>query len=149
MSLILPLAAIPNLTNWLQSAEMLLSLGSNVQASADEMVAAIGDNHAQRFAVFEALGRNKREPKASVLLLRGLLSDKEPGIRGNVVNMLIMQKQFAQTARPEILQLTNDPDANVRGNAAFALRFAFPDNGTPALAKGDRSADESQPGHRK
>ena len=70
-------------------------------------------------------------------------------IRMSFGRLLIMQKQFAQTARPEILQLTNDPDANVRGNAAFALRLAFPENGTPALAKGDSSADESQPGHRK
>jgi HEAT repeat protein len=67
----------------------------------------------------------------------------------NAVNMLIMQKRFAQTARPEILQLTNDPDANVRGGAAFALRFVFPDNATPAPAKGGSSADESQPGQRK
>jgi hypothetical protein len=126
-SLPLPPAKISNLTNWLQSAEILLSLGSNVQASADEMVVAIGNNNAERFRIVETLGQNKLERDASVLLLRGLLKDKEPGIRANVLNMLIMQRHFAQAARPDILQLTNDQNAMVRANATHALLCAFPE----------------------
>jgi hypothetical protein len=125
-SVVLPSAETRNLTNWLQQAQVLLALGSNVQASADSMVAAIGTNIVEQFQIVEALGRNHREPDASVMLLRGLLKDSNSGIRANVLNMLIMQRTFAQPARGDILQCTNDPDAGVRANADYALLFAFP-----------------------
>ena len=124
---VLPPTETRNLTNWLQNAEILLALGSNVQASANGMVAAIGTNNAQRFEMVEALGTNRREPSASVVLLRGLLKDHEPGIRANALNMLIMQSAFASAASADILPCVNDPDASVRANAKFALAFAFPE----------------------
>ena len=127
----LPSPETRNLTNWLQRAEILLALGSNVQASAGEMVAAIGSDHARRLDIVEVLGRNNREPIASVLLLRGLLKDKEPGVRMNVLNMLCMQGGFAWGTRKDILQCTNDPDPNVRANARFALLYEFPERAIP------------------
>ena len=141
-SLVLPSAETRNLTNWLQRAQILLALGSNVQASADSMVAAIGTNTVEQFQIVEALGRNNREPDASVMLLRGLLKDSSSGIRANVLNMLIMQRAFAQPARRDILQCTNDPDAGVRANADYALLFAFPKQ--PASV-GSKGAPPAQP----
>jgi hypothetical protein len=79
--LTLPRAEIGNLTNWLERAEILLALGSNIQASADTMVAAIGTRTDEKFKIVEELGRNNREPDASVMLLRGLLKDSNWGIR--------------------------------------------------------------------
>lgn len=138
---VLPPAETRNLTNWLQDAEVLLALGSNVQASASRMVAAIGTNNAQRFEMVEALGRNNREPHAAVVLLRGLLKDHEPGIRANALNMLIMQRAFASAARADILRCVNDPDAGVRANAKFALTFAFPEQvASGAVSKSTDSA---------
>jgi hypothetical protein len=141
-SLALPSPEIRNLTNWLQRAEILLSLGSNVQASADSMVAAIGANTAELFNILEALGRNRGEPNASVLLLQGLLKDDNAGVRGNGLNMLIMQRAFAKVARKDILRCTNDSDAAVRGNATYALLFAFPEQAT---AGGSKGAGSTQP----
>jgi len=148
-SLALPRAETRNLTNWLQTAEILLTLGSNVQASADRMVAAIGTNNAQRFQIVEALGRNNGEPNASVVLLRGLLKDKEPGVRGNVLNMLIMQRAFAKAARKDILQCTNDSDASVCANARFALLFAFPEQGASEISTKDADSTKTQSMERK
>ena len=135
-SLALPSADERNLTNWLQRAQILLALGSNVQASADSMVAAIGTNTAKQFQIVEELGRNNREPDASVILLRGLLTDSNSGIRANALNMLIMQRTFAQPARGDILHCTNDPDNGVRTNAAYALLFAFPKQSASVGSKG-------------
>lgn len=126
-SVALPSPETRNLTNWLEAAEVLLCLGSNVQASAQDMVEAIGASHAQRFEIVEALGKNGCEPNASVLLLRGLLKDKEPGIRMNVLNMLMMQRTFAKACRKDVIQCTNDPNASVRANARIALMFDFPE----------------------
>ena len=147
-SLALPPAETRNLTNWLQRAEILLALGSNVQASADSMVATIGENTAERFNILEALGRNNREPNASVLLLRGLLKDDNFGVRANAINMLIMQRTFAKPARKEILQRANDSDAGVRANATYALLFAFPEQ---AASGGPKATSSTQPqvSHRK
>ena len=144
-SLALPPAEIGSLTNWLQRAEILLALGSNVQASADSMVAEIGGNNAKRFDIVEGLGQNSLEPNASVLLLRGLLKDPEPGIRGNVLNMLIMQRPFAKAARQEILQCsTNDPSVGVRGAARFALLFAFPEQAALVTSSNGRGSIQPQ-----
>lgn len=128
-SFLLSPAETRNLTNWLQMAEILLALGSNIQASAEHVATSIGTNRAQRFQIVEDLGRNNREPNAAVALLQGLLTDDEPGIRGNALNMLIMQRAFAYAARQDILLRTNDSDAGVRANARFALLFAFPETG--------------------
>lgn len=147
-SVALPAPETWNLTNWLQRAETLLALGSNVQASADEMVAAIGTNNTRRFEIVEALGWNNREPHASVLLLRGLLKDKEPGIRMNVLNMLISQRAFARGARKDVLQCTNDSDANVRANARFALLFAFPEQASSDTSTKDADSTEPKAGQR-
>lgn len=133
-SLTLPAAETRNLTNWIETAEILLCLRSNVQTSADAMVTAIGTNTTERFEIVEALGKNTRAPSASVLLLQGLLKDKEPGIRVNVLNMLIMQRAFAKAARQDILLCTNDSDANVRANATYALLLAFPEETTPSAS---------------
>ena len=145
----LPAAATSNLTNWLQQAETLLSLGSNVQQGADEMVAAIGKDNARRFMIVEALGRNDREPNASVMLLRGLLRDKEPGIRGNVLNMLMLQRRFARGARQDILQCTNDPNTGVSANARFALLFVFPEQAGSAPSIRDPGSNQSKDGQRR
>jgi hypothetical protein len=137
--LTLPRAETGNLTNWLERAEILLALGSNIQASADTMVAAIGTNTAEEFKILEELGRNNRDPDASVMLLRGLLKDSNWGIRMNALNMLIMQRAFARPARPDILQCTNDTNAGVRANADYALLFAFPKQPTSTGARGSHS----------
>lgn len=145
----LPPAKTVNLTNWLQNAEILLSLGSNVQASADNMVLAIGNNNAQRIEMLEMLGRNNREPNASVLLLRGLLADKEPGVRGNVLNMLMMQRVFAKAARNDIVQCTNDANANVRNAAVYALWLVFPEQAASVTSNKGPDLTEPQAMQRK
>jgi hypothetical protein len=125
-SLTLPATELDHLTNWLQQGEILLCLGSNITTSAECMAAEIGRNKANRFQIVESLGRNKREPDASVLLLRALLKDSESALRQNVVNMLIMQRSFARSSRADLLECAkNDDEAGVRAHAEAALRFVF------------------------
>ncbi|MFO1499216.1 MAG: hypothetical protein U1G07_12615 [Verrucomicrobiota bacterium] len=114
-----------NTGQWIWSASVLRALGTNIAPSVATFLQTSGADLTERFDLIQLLCTNFIEPSISGPLLVSCLKDKEAGVRANTLNALIINRSWDDAARDAIIQCTDDPSPQVRGNAMFALN-SFP-----------------------